>query len=76
MVGLILIPMIQAQPHGIPPRQVNASMLQTHAITDNIMTRSLPASFESASEWPECAEIIMRIHNQGGIPSISQNLGF
>jgi len=44
-------------------------MLQTHAITDNIMTRSLPASFESASEWPECAEIIMRIHNQGGIPS-------
>ncbi|CAL1141511.1 unnamed protein product [Cladocopium goreaui] len=44
---------------------VNASMLQTHAITDNIMTRSLPASFESASEWPECAEIIMRIHNQG-----------
>eukprot|EP00435_Cladocopium_sp_Y103_P037064 s1597_g9.t1 len=60
---------------------VNASMLQTQSITENIRTvavgghgrpvgravgtRSLPASFEAASEWPSCAEIIMRIHNQG-----------
>ena len=62
ILGLILI-----QAPNPKLAQVNASMLQTHAITDNIMTRSLPASFESASEWPECAEITMRIHNQGGI---------
>ena len=30
-------------------------------------TRSLPVSFEAASQWPHCAEIIMRIHNQGGV---------
>lgn len=40
-------------------------MLQTSAITDNIMVRDLPSSFESADEWPMCSEIIMRIHNQG-----------
>eukprot|EP00438_Fugacium_kawagutii_P020900 Skav211791 [mRNA] locus=scaffold305:226975:238866:+ [translate_table: standard] len=45
---------------------VNVSMLQTSAITDNIMVRDLPSSFESADEWPMCSEIIMRIHNQGG----------
>lgn len=30
-----------------------------------LRTSSLPESFESRLEWPHCAEIIMRIHNQG-----------
>eukprot|EP00913_Durusdinium_trenchii_P007503 g7052.t1 len=59
---------------------VHASFLQTDSwpscrpgqrcsfgvsITDQILTRSLPASFESQDQWPHCREIIARIHNQG-----------
>ena len=39
--------------------------LQWDRFLQKLRTSSLPESFESRLEWPHCAEIIMRIHNQG-----------
>lgn len=32
---------------------------------EKMVKRSLPASFDARSNWPQCSEIIGRIHNQG-----------
>jgi hypothetical protein len=44
---------------------INPSDPVTFAPRQPERTRSLPVTFEAAVQWPHCAEIIMRIHNQG-----------
>ena len=35
------------------------------SITDGMLTRSLPQSFDARQKWAACSEVIGRIHNQG-----------
>ena len=51
---------------GLEEGHANQTMLlQTQSIVGSMVRRSLPASFDGRTHWPECSEIIGRIHNQG-----------
>ncbi|OLP79937.1 Cathepsin B [Symbiodinium microadriaticum] len=49
-----------------PPHENRTLLLETsRSIVERMKKRTLPANFDARSHWPECSEIIGRIHNQG-----------
>ena len=49
-----------------PPHENRTLLLETsRSIVERMKKRTLPANFDARSHWPECGEIIGRIHNQG-----------
>ena len=53
---------------GIEESHQNRTLLleTSHSIVERMRKRSLPANFDARTHWPQCSEIIGRIHNQGG----------